>query len=56
MIRLILRKANGITTKSTIEVDGNLINIQANVRNQSDIDNLTRKIEKVLEDKFNIKK
>lgn len=49
-------KTNGISTNSTIEVEGNLINIQATVRNQGDIDALGQKVEKILKDKFNIKK
>ena len=40
----------------TIEVNGDLIKIEANVRNQSDVNNIQKKIEKVLKDKFNIKK
>lgn len=49
-------KTNGINNNSTIEVEGNLINIQATVRNQGDIDALGQKVEKILKDKFNIKK
>lgn len=49
-------KANGISNNSTIEVSGNLVNIQATVRNQSDIDAIGQKVEKILKDKFNIKK
>ena len=49
-------KTNGISNNSTIEVSGNLVNIQATVRNQSDIDAIGQKVEKILKDKFNIKK
>ena len=49
-------KTNGINNNSAIEVEGNLINIQATVRNQSDIDAIGQKVEKILKDKFNIKK
>lgn len=49
-------KVNGISNNSTIEVSGNLVNIQATVRNQSDIDAIGQKVEKILKDKFNIKK
>lgn len=49
-------KTNGISSNSVIEVEGNLVNIQANVRNQSDIDAIGQKVEKILKDKFNIKK
>ena len=49
-------KVNGISNSSVIEVEGNLVNIQANVRNQSDIDSIGQKVEKILKDKFNIKK
>lgn len=48
--------ATNITNGPTIEVSGNLVNIDANIKNKSDVDLLTRKIEKVLTDKFNIKK
>ena len=41
---------------NTIQIDGNLVNIQADIKNESDMNRLTRKIEKVLTDKFNIKK
>lgn len=49
-------KINGINNNSTIEVSGNLVNIQASVRNQSDIDAIGQKVEKILKEKFNIKK
>lgn len=49
-------KANGISNNSTIEVSGNLVNIQATVRNQSDIDAIGQKVEKILKEKFNIRK
>lgn len=49
-------KANGINNNSTIEVSGNLVNIQATVRNQSDIDAIGQKVEKILKEKFNIRK
>lgn len=45
-----------ISNSPTIEVSGDLIKIEASVRNQNDIDNLGRKVEKILKDKFNIKK
>lgn len=45
-----------ITNGPTIEVKGDLVKIDANIKNKSDVDLLTRKIEKVLTDKFNIKK
>ena len=52
--------SNGNTTNisngSNIEVKGDLIKIEANVRNQSDIDAIGKKVEKILKDKFNIKK
>ena len=49
-------KVEGISSGSRIEVSGNLVNIQATVRNQSDIDAIGQKVEKILKDKFNIKK
>lgn len=45
-----------ITNGPTINVDGDLIKIEANVKNQSDVDRLERRLEKMLKDKFNIKK
>lgn len=39
-----------------IEVNGDLIKIEATVRNQNDINNIEKRVEKVLKDKFNIKK
>ena len=45
-----------ITNGPTIEVKGDLVKIDANIKNKSDVDLLTRKIEKLLTDKFNIKK
>lgn len=45
-----------ITNGPTINVDGDLIKIEANVKNQSDIDKLERRLERMLKDKFNIKK
>lgn len=45
-----------ITNGPTINVDGDLIRIEASIKNQSDIDKLEKKIEKMLKDKFNIKK
>ena len=41
---------------NVIQIDGNLVNIQADIKSESDMNRLTRKIEKVLTDKFNIKK
>ena len=46
----------GPTTNSIIEVKGNLVQVEASVKNKSDIDLLTRKLERMLTDKFNIKK
>ena len=45
-----------ITSGPIINVDGDLIKIEANVKNQSDIDRLERRLERMLKDKFNIKK
>lgn len=47
---------NPINTGNNIQIEGNLVNIQANVRNQSDIDAIGKKVEKILKDKFNIRK
>lgn len=46
-----------ITNGPTIEIkDGDMIKIEASVRNQSDIDAIGKRVEKILKDKFNIKK
>lgn len=45
-----------VTNGPTISVNGDLVKIEASVRNQNDVDVLGRKIEKILKDKFNIKK
>ena len=51
-------KANttNISNGPSIEVSGDLIKIETSVRNQNDINNIGRQIEKILKDKFNIKK
>ena len=51
-----IKGQNPMGTGSVIQVDGNLVNIQADIKNENDMNRLTRKIEKVLTDKFNIKK
>ena len=43
-------------TSPRIEVKGNLVEIKANIQDRNDADYLTKKIEKTLKDKFNIKK
>lgn len=48
--------ATSITNGPTIEVSGDLIKIEANIKNQSDIDKLEKRLERMLKDKFNIKK
>ena len=45
-----------ISNGPSISVKGDLIKIEASVRNQTDIDNIGKKVEKILKDKFNIKK
>lgn len=47
---------SSVNNGPVINVDGDLIRIEANVRNQSDINAIERKLEKMLKDKFNIKK
>lgn len=48
---------NTITTNSTvIEVKGDLVKLEASIKNKTDAEYLTRRIEKVLKEKFNIKK
>lgn len=45
-----------ISNGPSITVKGDLIKVEASVRNQTDIDNIGKKVEKILKDKFNIKK
>lgn len=50
---------NGLPIASNeprIEVKGDLVKVNANIQNRNDADYLTKKIEKMLKDKFNIKK
>ena len=48
---------NPITNNSTvIEVKGDLVRIDANIKDKTDAEYLTRRIEKTLKEKFNIKK
>lgn len=49
-------QANPIAGGNVIQIDGNLVNIQADIKSENDMNRLTKKIEKVLTDKFNIKK
>lgn len=51
------KKQDNIVTNSTvIEVKGDLVRIDANIKNKTDAEYLTKKVEKMLKDKFNIKK
>ena len=43
-------------SNTTIQVKGDLVRIDANIKDKTDAEYLTRKIEKMLKDKFNIKK
>lgn len=44
------------SVSNQIDVSGNLVNIDANIKNRQDVNYLTEQIEKVLRDKFNIRK
>ena len=50
------RIGSNISGGTSIEVQGNLVNIDAKIKNKQDADYLTEQIEKTLKDKFNIKK
>jgi len=50
------KNTTNITNGPTIEVKGDLVKVEANIKSQTDADYLTKKIEKTLKDKFNIKK
>ena len=56
---------DGVTSKgqtpvvaggNNIEVKGDLIKVEANIKDKNDVEYLSRKLEKMLKDKFNIKK
>ena len=47
---------NIINSGTNIEVKGDLVRIDANIKDKTDAEYLTRKVEKMLKDKFNIKK
>ena len=49
-------KTNSFGNNPVIEVKGNLIQIDADIKSKSDVDYLERRIEKMLKSKFNIKK
>lgn len=44
------------TTNTVIEVSGDLVRIDANIKDRTDAEYLTKRVEKMLKDKFNIKK
>ena len=50
-------KDNSITNNTTtVEVKGDLVHLDAKIDNRTDADYVVKKVEKVLKDKFNIKK
>lgn len=48
--------SNIVSSGPTITVKGDLVRIDANIKNKTDVEFLTKKVEKMLESKFNIKK
>ena len=57
LAKMARQKENVITTNSTvIEVKGDLVKLEANIKDKTDAEYLTKRIEKVLKDKLNIKK
>ena len=48
--------SNIVSSGPTITVKGDLVRIDADIKNKTDAEYLTRKVEKMLESKFNIKK
>lgn len=57
LAKLARTNENSITNNSTvIEVKGDLVRIDANIKDKTDAEYLTRRVEKILKDKFNIKK
>ena len=45
-----------ISNGPTVEVSGDLVRIDAKINNKTDAEYLAKRVEKVLKDKFNIKK
>ena len=45
-----------MNNSTVIEVSGDLVRIDANIKNKTDAEYVTRKIERMLKDKFNVKK
>ena len=58
LVKMVKNNQNPITNNNStvIEVKGDLVKISANIKDKTDSEYLTRKIEKMLKDKFNIKK
>lgn len=54
--RLSSTNQTNITNGPTIRVSGDLIKIEADIKNKSDINYLEKRLERMLKDKFNIKK
>lgn len=49
-------KGDSLNQSTIVQVKGNLINVEADIKNKSDVDFLERKLERMLNNKFNIKK
>lgn len=50
------KNTTNITNGPTITVEGDMLKVQANISSKGDADYLTKRLEKMLKDKFNIKK
>ena len=53
---LTMNNPSAVSTGPTITVKGDLVRIDANIKNKTDAEFLTKKVEKMLESKFNIRK
>ena len=53
---LTMNNPSAVSTGPTITVKGDLVRIDANIKNKTDAEFLTKKVETMLESKFNIRK
>ena len=56
LAQLVRKDSGSITNSTVVEVKGDMVKIEANIKDKTDAEYLTRRIEKMLKDKFNVKK
>ena len=56
LAQLVKKDSGSITNSTVVEVKGDMVKIEANIKDKTDAEYLTRRIEKMLKDKFNVKK